>query len=78
MDIKSQLARLGLFDAKVPRYTSYPQRRISMRRSMVLNLAQWIKARLSQGARYLSLCACSILPQAVLVLRLPHPGHLSH
>ncbi len=24
MDIKSQLARLGLFDAKVPRYTSYP------------------------------------------------------
>lgn len=24
MDTKSQLARLGLFDAKVPRYTSYP------------------------------------------------------
>ena len=24
MDNESQLARLGLFDARVPRYTSYP------------------------------------------------------
>ena len=44
MTQESQLARLGLFDAKVPRYTSYPTAPHFKNDVSAKGFADWIKA----------------------------------
>ena len=74
MSTISQLRKLGLFDARVPRYTSYPTAnhfKPTRRAQRIRGLAR----RRPGGAERIALCACALLPQAVLVLRLPDARH---
>ena len=50
MDTESQLARLGLFDARVPRYTSYPTAPQFSEAVGPAQFTQWIKA-IAPGSR---------------------------
>ena len=50
MDTRTQLARLGLFDAKVPRYTSYPTAPHFSNAVTPGHFASWIEAVPENGA----------------------------
>ena len=74
MTVHSQLTRMGLFDARVPRYTSYPTSPQFAGGVGPDDFANWIAAG-AGGIRDFALCACAVLPKVVLVLRLSHPRH---
>jgi oxygen-independent coproporphyrinogen-3 oxidase len=74
MEHLSQLRRLGLFDAKVPRYTSYPPATKFSNDVTGDVFRSWVQTD-PRGVRDLGLCACAVLPATVLVLRLPHAGN---
>ena len=73
MEHVNQLRRMGLFDAKVPRYTSYPPATKFSNDVSGPVLLDWIDA-IPTGSKISLYLHVAVLPQVVLVLCLSHPG----
>ena len=74
MSSTDRLRELGLFDARAPRYTSYPPAN-HFNDGIGPDRARRLDAIGHAGHPGVAVSAHSLLPAAVLVLRLPHPGH---